>query len=174
MHAASRTHARFDDPDLVGCAGLVPVVRLAEQAGLSELVEEYLRPAAPTGANAPVKVGCLVAGMVAGADSIEDMELLRDGAVGELFDTPGFSPPTGIPPRAARCSLPDLTVGASQPSLEEQDLVARRFSHAEWTGMLTGGVVQDASTLAAWALLCANPPDGFRFLDNYRFTAPTI
>ncbi|MEX5638081.1 IS1380 family transposase, partial [Parafrankia sp. FMc2] len=85
LHAASRTHARFDDPDLVGCAGLVPVVRLAEQAGLSELVEEYLRPAAPTGANAPVKVGCLVAGMVAGADSIEDMELLRDGAVGELF-----------------------------------------------------------------------------------------
>ena len=37
------------------------------------------------GVNAPVKVGCLVAGMVAGADSIEDMGLLRHGALPALF-----------------------------------------------------------------------------------------
>ncbi len=35
--------------------------------------------------NASLKVGCLVAGMVAGADSVEDMEVLRHDAVGELF-----------------------------------------------------------------------------------------
>jgi hypothetical protein len=35
--------------------------------------------------NAAVKIGCLVVGMVAGADSIEDMNLLRHGAVATLF-----------------------------------------------------------------------------------------
>ena len=33
----------------------------------------------------PVKIGCLVAGMTAGADSIDDMALLRHGAMGVLF-----------------------------------------------------------------------------------------
>ncbi|WP_250287292.1 IS1380 family transposase [Frankia sp. CiP1_Cm_nod2] len=85
LHAASRTHVRFDDPDLIACAGLVPVMRLGERAGLPELVTEHLRPADPKGVNAPAKVGCLVADMLAGADSIEDMGLLRHGAVGDLF-----------------------------------------------------------------------------------------
>ena len=35
--------------------------------------------------NAQVKIGCLVAGMTAGADSIEDMGLLRHGAMAVLF-----------------------------------------------------------------------------------------
>jgi hypothetical protein len=35
--------------------------------------------------NAQVKIGCLVAGMVAGADSIEDMGLLCHGALPDLF-----------------------------------------------------------------------------------------
>jgi len=85
LHAASRTHARFDDPDLIACAGLVPVMRLGDRAGLPRLVAEHLRPADPKGVNAEAKVGCLVAGMLAGADSIEDMEVLRHGAVGNLF-----------------------------------------------------------------------------------------
>ena len=35
--------------------------------------------------NAPVKVGCLVAGMIGGADSIDDLDLLRHGAMSALF-----------------------------------------------------------------------------------------
>jgi hypothetical protein len=35
--------------------------------------------------NAALKVGCLVAGMAAGADSVDDMGLLRHGAMGVLF-----------------------------------------------------------------------------------------
>ncbi len=35
----------------------------------------------------------LVAGMVAGADSIDDMALLRHGAMGEIFDHP-YAPST--------------------------------------------------------------------------------
>src|SRR5207245_4317760 len=40
---------------------------------------------APGGVNAAVKVPALVAGMVAGADSIADMDLLRHGGMGRLF-----------------------------------------------------------------------------------------
>jgi hypothetical protein len=85
LHAALRTSARFDDPNLVSRAGLVPAVRLMGNVGLAELVDERLRVEAETGANAPAKVGCLVAGMVAGADCIEDMDLLRHGAMPEVF-----------------------------------------------------------------------------------------
>ena len=37
------------------------------------------------GANAGLKVASLVAGMVAGADSIDDMALLRHGGMGRVF-----------------------------------------------------------------------------------------
>jgi hypothetical protein len=34
----------FDDPNLVSCAGLVPVMRLAEQVDLAGLVARRVRP----------------------------------------------------------------------------------------------------------------------------------
>lgn len=77
--------AVFDDPNLVSCAGLAPVLRLAERAGLPRLVAEHVRIGTPGGANAHLKIPSLVAGMVAGADSIDDMGLLRHGGMGRLF-----------------------------------------------------------------------------------------
>jgi hypothetical protein len=77
--------ARFDDPNLVSCAGLAPVLQLAQRAGLQRLVGEHVSIGKPGGAVAQVKVPVLVAGMVAGADSIEDMGLLRHGAMDRLF-----------------------------------------------------------------------------------------
>jgi hypothetical protein len=85
LHVLARTHASFDDPDLVSRAGLVPVMALAQQAGLGELVAGHVRPGGPCGVNASLKVPCLVAGMAAGADSIDDMDLLRHGAMPDLF-----------------------------------------------------------------------------------------
>jgi hypothetical protein len=76
---------RFDDPNLVSCAGLVPVLGLAERCGLRALLDGRLRIAAEAGANATAKVLALVAGMVAGADSITDMDLLRHGGMRRLF-----------------------------------------------------------------------------------------
>jgi hypothetical protein len=76
---------QFDDPNLVSCVGLAPVLRLAERAGLQDLVAEHVRVDKRGGGNADVKVRALVAGMVAGADSIDDMALLRHGAMGRLF-----------------------------------------------------------------------------------------
>lgn len=85
LHAAAKTHARFDDPNLVSHAGLVPAMRLAELVGLEELAAHHVRVDAEVGANAGVKIGSLIAGMVAGADDIDGMELLRHGAVPATF-----------------------------------------------------------------------------------------
>jgi Transposase DDE domain group 1 len=85
LHSLARTHASFDDPNLVSHAGLVPVMALAQRAGLADLVAGHVRPGGECGVNAPLKVGCLVAGMAAGADSIEDTGLLRHGAMTALF-----------------------------------------------------------------------------------------
>ena len=75
----------FDDPNLVSSAGLVPVVALAESAGLGALAQEHLSVPTDKGANAGLKVTSVVAGMVAGADSIEDMALLRHGGMSRVF-----------------------------------------------------------------------------------------
>jgi len=75
----------FDDPNLVSPAGLVPVLALAERAGLADLADEHLSVPTDKGANAGLKVASLVAGMVAGADSIDDMALLRHGGMGRVF-----------------------------------------------------------------------------------------
>src|SRR5262245_25831226 len=85
LHDLAKTHACFDEPHLVSRAGLVPVMALAERAGLGSLVSADVRPGGRCGVNAPLKVDCLVAGMVAGADSIDDMDLLRHGAMPVLF-----------------------------------------------------------------------------------------
>ena len=84
-HGLAKTYATFDDPNLVSRAGLVPVMALAQRAGLPDLVAEHVRIGRRCGVNAPVKVGCLAAGMIAGADSIDDMDLLRHGAMPALF-----------------------------------------------------------------------------------------
>jgi len=63
-HRFPPVSAVFDDPNLVSAAGLIPVVKLAQDAG-----------------------------MVAGGDSIDDMALLRHGAMGKVFDRP-YAPST--------------------------------------------------------------------------------
>jgi hypothetical protein len=83
----------FDDPNLVSAAGLVPVMRLAAAAGLGRLADDHLTVPTDKGANAGGKVSALVAGMVAGADSIDDMALLRHGGMGTLF-TGAYTPST--------------------------------------------------------------------------------
>jgi DDE family transposase len=83
-HSPARTRAVFDDPNLLAHAGLAPLLALAYRAGLPDLLAG-VTPAGSCGANAVTKAMCLVAGMAAGADSIEDMDLLRDGAMETVF-----------------------------------------------------------------------------------------
>jgi hypothetical protein len=85
LHGLAKTGATFDDPNLVSRAGLIPVMALAQRAGLGDLVAEHVRIGHRCGVNAHLKVPCLAAGMIAGADSIDDMDLLRHGAMPALF-----------------------------------------------------------------------------------------
>src|SRR5215203_2169931 len=85
--------ASFDDPNLVSAAGLVPLMALAREAGLRELADERMSVPTDKGAHAGLKVSSLVAGMAAGADSIDDMALLRHGGMGKVF-TRAYAPST--------------------------------------------------------------------------------
>ena len=84
-HAPRAMSVVFDDPNLVSAAGIVPVLRLAEQVGVRRLADRHLAVPTDKGANAGLKVSSLVAGMVAGADSIDDMNLLRHGGMRSMF-----------------------------------------------------------------------------------------
>ena len=92
-HASTAVSASFDDPNLVSAAGLVPIMALAEKAGLRVLAQKWLSVPTDKGANAGLKVASLVGGMVAGADSIEDMAILRHGGMAKLF-TACYAPST--------------------------------------------------------------------------------
>jgi hypothetical protein len=92
-HTSSAMSVVFDEPNLVSPAGLVPLLRLARSAGLHELADRHLSVPSDKGANAGLKVASLVAGMCAGADSIDDMALLRHGGMGRVF-AHGYAPST--------------------------------------------------------------------------------
>lgn len=85
---ASVSHS-FDDANLTATTGLVPIMSLAQMAGLPDLAEDRLTvttTGADKGANPAPKLATLVAGMAAGADSIDDMNILRHGGMQHLFD----------------------------------------------------------------------------------------
>ncbi len=89
-HTWSTATPLFDDEHLVSDAGLVPVMALAEQAGLSELVAERVELGATrvvsAGVNPPGKLSSIIAGMAAGADSIDDLQVVRSGGMQRLFE----------------------------------------------------------------------------------------
>jgi hypothetical protein len=85
FHRSTALSATFDDTNLVSLAGLVPAMLLAASTGLGELANRWLSLPGYFGANAGLKVTALVAGMLAGADSIDDMALLRHGGMKKLF-----------------------------------------------------------------------------------------
>ncbi|WP_130177347.1 IS1380 family transposase [Cryobacterium sp. SO1] len=85
FHRSTALSATFDDTNLVSLAGLVPAMLLAASTGLGELANRWLTLPGYFGANAGLKVTALVAGMLAGADSIDDMALLRHGGMKKLF-----------------------------------------------------------------------------------------
>ena len=85
MRVCHSLHPVFDDPNLIAFGGLPAVMTLAEQAGLHDLVDEHVTVPGPAGANASVKVPAIVAGMIAGADSISDLDVLRHGGMRRIF-----------------------------------------------------------------------------------------
>jgi hypothetical protein len=85
FHAPGNTHAIFDDEHVIAYGGLLPAMRLAERCGLADLVGESVAIGDRDGVIAPVKVPGIVAGMLAGVDSIDDLEVLRHGGMDKVF-----------------------------------------------------------------------------------------
>jgi hypothetical protein len=79
----------FDDEHLVSCAGLLPVLELAERAGLSELLDEHVvfadERVRSGAANPTPKLSSIIGGMLAGADSIDDLDVIRAGGMSRVF-----------------------------------------------------------------------------------------
>jgi len=98
----------FDEPNLVSAAGLVPIMELAEQTGLSWLIGKHVdlpSTRVKSGAVNPVgKLTTIIGGMICGADSIDDVDVLRAGGTPRVFDEV-YAPSTlGI-------FLPEFTFG---------------------------------------------------------------
>ena len=93
FHRSAGLSATFEETNLVSAAGLVPAMAVAMKTGLGELTDQRLSLPGYYGANAGLKVTALVAGMVAGADSIDDMAILRHGGMKKLF-TGAYAPST--------------------------------------------------------------------------------
>jgi len=133
-HTLARTSAVLDDPNLVSCAGLVPVMALADAAGLRTLTDERLTVATDKGANAGLKVASIVGGMLAGADSIDDMALLRHGGMSKVFAS-AYAPST----------LGQFLRAFTFGHVRQLDAVAARFllALAARTRLLTGPGAQE-------------------------------
>jgi hypothetical protein len=138
VKASHRIVPVFDDPNLVGCAGLVPALRLAESAGLHDLLGDMLSVGSPAAAAKSVGV---VAGMLAGADSIDDLDVLRHGAMPKLFS--GVRAPSTL-----GTYLRTFTHG----HVKQLDAVASRF--------LAGLVARVPGVIAG-----ADQPDGMALID---------
>jgi hypothetical protein len=123
----------FDDGNLVSCAGLVPVMTLAQQTGLRRLLGEKVRIVAPRiksgSANLAPKLATLIAGMCVGADCIDDIDVLRSGGMRTLFD--GVYAPSTV-----GTLLREFTFGHARQleSVLREHLVAL----CEWVELLPG------------------------------------
>lgn len=86
----------FNEPRLVSDAGLLLTATLAERLGVEELVEEsvWLPYGTPGAALPGRKAMTLIHGMIAGADSIDDMDLLRAGSTHAVLGHRVMAPST--------------------------------------------------------------------------------
>jgi len=137
VKASHRVSAVFDDSNLVSAAGLVPLLRLAESAGLHRLLVGLTVPAA----NAAVKAVCVIAGMLAGADSIDDLDLLRHGAMRRVFS------------------------GVRAPSTFGTHLRSFTHGHVQQLDAIAAKVLAGLAVLAPGLLAGSRQPEGIAFLD---------
>src|SRR3954452_17996892 len=89
-HRFTAGSARFDEDNLVSDAGLVPLLGLAEQTGLAQVIAGKVSITTPRiksgAANPAPKLLTVITGMCAGADGIDDLDMLRASGMPILFD----------------------------------------------------------------------------------------
>ena len=141
----------FDDLNLVSAAGLVPALRLAESAGLYDLLDAVTVPSP----NAAAKTASVVGGMLAGADSIDDLGLLRHGGMARLF--------AGVrAPSTLGTSLRSFTHG----HVQQLDAVGSRLL-AELVGRVPGLLAGDRGDHSDRQIVCLDVDDTIREVHGY-------
>ncbi len=94
-HSLDAVGVSFDDDRLVANAGLLAPATLAEHLGLRDLFETHVDLGdAPGRANVGHKAMTVIHGVLAGADSIDDCQVLRSGATGALLGHSVAAPST--------------------------------------------------------------------------------
>lgn len=83
MEAPHNLTPVFDEPNLVATAGLVPALDLADRSGLTDLLEDRCTVPSP---NRMGKANTMIAGMLAGADDIDGLDILRSGGTQRVLD----------------------------------------------------------------------------------------
>lgn len=90
-----RVGVDFDDERLVANAGLIAPAALAEHLGLKDLLDEHVDLGdAPGRANVGSKAMTVIHAVLAGADSIDDCEVLRAGATSAVLGHAVAAPST--------------------------------------------------------------------------------
>ncbi len=86
-HTPQHLDAAFDDRNLVAHAGLALTSQLAARLGVRKLIREHLHlgRGLPGAAHADLKAMTLVSALLAGADCIDDVDLLRSGATASVI-----------------------------------------------------------------------------------------
>jgi hypothetical protein len=75
----------FDDDRAVANAGLALTATTAQHLGLLDAARESIRLSGPGAANAGVKAMTVIEAMVAGADCIDDVDVLRAGSTAAVL-----------------------------------------------------------------------------------------
>jgi hypothetical protein len=95
LHALDRVDVTFDDSHAVANAGLLLPATLTQRLGLEALADELIDLGGrPGGAHPGRKLLTLVHAMVAGADCIDDADLLRSGATAAVLGHRVMAPST--------------------------------------------------------------------------------
>ena len=156
-HRFTSDSAVFDDGNLVSCAGLVPVMTLAEQTGLPALLDEKVRitrPLIKSGSTNPApKLTILIAGMCAGADSSEDSDIVRSGGMKTLFG--GVYAPSTI-----GTLLREFTFGHARQL--ESVLREHLAALGERVDLLAGADVRHSSMSTRCCVRCTGAPNRAR------------
>lgn len=124
-HSLDRVGVTFDDERLVANAGLIAPAALAERLGLKALFDERVDLGdAPGAANAGLKAMTVIHAVLAGADSIDDCDVLRAGSTAVVLGHEVRAPST----------IGTFLRSFSWPHAGQIDVVAAEMLRRAWAG----------------------------------------
>jgi len=143
-HTLARVPITFDEPNLVPNAGLIGPAALAQKLGVAEVIDEVVKlPADAVGrANCGTKAATVIGAMLAGGDSIDDVDVLRAGAAPELFDV-----------QRAPSTIGTWLRGFDWGSVRQLDAVSREILARAWRAGL-GPDLDEPLTIDVDSTIC--------------------